>query len=87
MEPLSGFLAKFALLTPPDEALKKTVVRVLRETAAVTVEPSSVSFSRGTVFIACSSVAKSVIRAKRGPILDAIVREHPKARDKARDIR
>ena len=87
MEPLSGFLAKFARLSPPNDAIKKAVVRALRDVAAVSVEPAAISFSRGTVFVRCSSVAKSVIRAKRGQILDAIAREHPRAREKARDIR
>jgi len=87
MEPLSGFLARFANLTPPNQALKKAVSRALKDVVGIDVPLSSVDISRGTAFVRCSSVVKSVIRAKRGEILAEIAHAHPKARDLVRDVR
>lgn len=87
MNPLSDFLARFKNMTPPHGAVKKALVRALKDGAGVDVQPSDISFGNGIAFIRASSVAKNAIRLSRARILEDVFREYPKARETVRDIR
>ena len=87
MKDAGSFLAKFARLTPPNDAVRRAVAESVSAIAGVPIKREDVSVARNVAFIKCSSVAKSAIRAARVEILEDIVRRMPKARDIVRDVR
>ena len=87
MKLASDFLSKFQSLTPPDEAVRSAIAKIVHAVAGVPATKKDVTLSRGTAFIECSSIAKSAIRVHRGEILAELFIELPKARDIIRDIR
>lgn len=87
MKLVGDFLSRFQNLTPPDEAVRETLARVVRATAGIPISKKEVTISRSTAFIECSSVAKSLLRVHRGEILKELYAELPKSREVVRDIR
>ena len=87
MKSAGDFLSKFNNLKPPNDAIRKAVANAVRDAAGVPVATKDVKIAHGVAFIECSSIAKSAIRAKRGPILDELYQMIPKARESVRDIR
>ena len=87
MKVLNDFLQRFQNLTPPDQALRKAAAEAIRQIAGVPVSYDAVSIARSTVFVKCSSVAKSTIRALRADIFKEIERRLPSAAGRVRDIR
>jgi hypothetical protein len=87
MKLAGDFLSKFQNLTPPDEAVRSLLVKTIQAITGIPVSKKNVSLSRGTAFIDCSSVAKSLLRVHRGEVLKELYLELPKARETVRDIR
>jgi hypothetical protein len=87
MRLVGDFLSRFKSLTPPDEAVKVALARLVGDIAGIPISKKDISLSRGTAFIECSSVAKSALRPMRGEILRELYSELPKAREAVRDIR
>ena len=87
MKLAGDFLSKFQSLTPPDEAVRSALAKIVYAVAGVPATKKDVSISRGIAFIECSSIAKSALRVHRGEILSELFMELPKARELVRDIR
>jgi hypothetical protein len=87
MKLAKDFLSRFQSLTPPDDAVKNAVAKIVHNISGVPAAKKDITLARGVAFVNCSSVAKSAIRAQRGEILKELYLELPKARETVRDIR
>lgn len=87
MKKIGDFFARFKNLTPPDGALKQTIADAASFVASVSIAKKDVTLAHGVAFIKASSIAKSVLRTKRGDVLEYIFSRIPSAREKVRDIR
>jgi hypothetical protein len=87
MKLAKDFLARFQSLTPPDEAVRAAVAKIVHRVAGVPASKKDITLSRGVAFVDCSSVAKSALRMSRGEILSELYLELPKARETVRDVR
>ncbi len=87
MKLLGGFLSRFQNLTPPNDAVKKAIIEVIKDVAGVPLKKEQVTISNDIVFLQCSSIAKSTIRVQRGQIFAELRERLPKADTLVRDIR
>lgn len=87
MKLVKDFLDRFKKFAPPDGALKQTIADAASFVASVSIAKKDVTLAHGVAFIKASSIAKSVLRTKRGDVLEYIFSRIPGAREKVRDIR
>lgn len=81
------FLSRFEKLTPPDDVLRRVVANAVHQVTKLPTKKKDVSISNNVAFIKTSSIGKSVIRTKRGEVLEEVFKEFPKAREVLRDVR
>ena len=87
MKKIGNLLSRFQNITPPDDAVRRAVAKVVSDVTGVRIQREDVVIQRGVAFVKCSSVAKSVIRGMRPAILEELAKEIPSARNSVRDVR
>lgn len=87
MKSAGDFLSKFQKLTPPNDALRRAVARVVSEVLGTTVPKEKVRIQNQVAFIDISSVAKHKLRLERRTLLDLLYEALPKAKNLVRDVR
>lgn len=87
MKLAKDFLSRFEKLTPPDDVLRRVVANAVYGVTKIPIKKKDISISNNVAFVRTSSIGKSVIRTKRGDVLEEVFKEFPKAREILRDIR
>lgn len=87
MKLIGDLLARFQNLTPPHGAVRKALTHAISDIAGMSVPVEHISIQHRIAFIKTSSIAKNVIRLRRGEILARVFEELPKAHEVLRDIK
>lgn len=87
MRPAGDFLSRFQKLTPPNDALRRTIAQAASFVLGVRVEKGQVTIHNGVAFVDVSNVAKHKLRTERRAVLDEVYERLPKARELVRDVR
>lgn len=87
MKLAKDFLDRFKKLTPPHQSIRAVVARAISTSVGSSLSHTHISIAHGVAFIKASSPLKSLIRSRRGDILEQIYEELPQARDSVRDLR
>ena len=75
IESISSFFNKYRKMVPPDDAVRRAVVRVVESEADVLLFKKHIRVVRGTVFIKAASAAKHEIFLHKPGILGRLNRE------------
>ncbi|MEK7178947.1 MAG: hypothetical protein AAB727_01690 [Patescibacteria group bacterium] len=78
MEKLSAFTEKFKNLTPPDDALRSIVARILAEELGIEIKKSNIRVHNAVVYIKAPSLIKNEIFIRRESLLKKIRAESGK---------
>ncbi len=87
MKGLQDYLKKFEVIAPPDDAVRKAVVKAIADSMGVMLTKSKVRMQGTTAFISASSLILNQIRQHRKEIIDAVHQAMPKSVNLLRDIR
>lgn len=71
-DPIGDFLNKFKNLTKPDETVRRSVVKVVKNKIGFDLGIDDVSVKRGTVFLNTHGAVKERISMKKEEILDLL---------------
>ncbi len=87
MQKAGSFLQKFKSLTPPDDAVRASLSKIISRVLDAPVSKAQIKISNNTAFVSGSSVLKNRIRMSRREILETLFEEHPKLKEQVRDVR
>lgn len=87
MRKAGDFLSRFQKLTPPNDAIRRTVAYALHSVIGAKISTTVISVRNGVAYVEVPSILKSKIRISRKDILDLLYEKLPQAKSSVRDIR
>ena len=72
MDSISSLLKKFTSITPPDESVRKEVVRILESDYTISLDIGDVKMQKGIVYIETSPLVKTEIMMRKETILSTL---------------
>jgi uncharacterized membrane protein len=72
MDPISSLLKKFTSITPPDESVRKEVVRILESEYNISLDIGDVRVQSGVVYLEVSPLIKTEVVIKKEELLSLL---------------
>jgi uncharacterized membrane protein len=72
MDPISSLLKKFTSITPPDESVRKEVVRILESDYNISLDIGDVRVQSGVVYLEVSPLIKTEVVMRKEELLSLL---------------
>jgi hypothetical protein len=72
MDSISSLLKKFTSITPPDESVRKEVVRILESQYRISLDMKDVRVQKGVVYLETSPLIKTEVVMRKEELLSLL---------------